>query len=615
VIRLRRGLRLARVRHWVALAALAVLGAGLSGVWLVAAGSSTKARAPARPNVVVVMTDDQTVSDMSVMPNVQRLIGARGATFQNSFVNYPLCCPSRATFLTGQYAHNHGVLTGHAFGDLDNSSTLPVWLHDNGYHTGHVGRYLPGYGRAEFGGPRYVPPGWSEWYAAPLPTDLDVYDYDLNENGTLVHYGSAPSQYKGKVLTQTALDFINENAPAPEPFFLSIAYTAPHVSPSSDPTSRAGCDNAAVPAPVDLGAFATEPLPRPPSFGEADVSDKPEHIAARPQLTSDRVAEITRSYRCRLESLQHVDRGVAQMVRALRSADELGQTLFIFTSDNGFFAGQHRIPTGKIDPYEEAIRVPLLMRGPGVPTNRNISALAVNADISRTILDVAAIAPGKTQDGLSLYRLITDPGRVRDVLIESNTVAGFHAPYKGVRTSRYVYVENSTGELELYDLTIDPYQLENRVFDPAYAEPLAWLQARLAQLRDCRGASCRTSVGVPPPPSDPPPVCEADCNAPSSNESPSLDTVPPATRLDKRPKKNLTTQRRTRRVKFTFSADELSSFRCRLDKRDWRPCSSPKHVRIGKGHHTFRVAAVDGAGNRDATPARWRGRLRLGRRH
>jgi N-acetylglucosamine-6-sulfatase len=151
------------------------------------------------PNVLVVMTDDQTAADMRVMPKTRQLIGERGTTFENSFTNYPLCCPSRATFLTGQYAHNHGIKDGN-FSDLDSTNTLPVWLQSAGYHTGHVGKYINGYGRGGAGGPEFVPPGWNEWHAA-LPNDQAVFDYDLNEDGIIAHYGSTAAEFKGDVLT------------------------------------------------------------------------------------------------------------------------------------------------------------------------------------------------------------------------------------------------------------------------------------------------------------------------------------------------------------------------------------------------------------------------------
>jgi N-acetylglucosamine-6-sulfatase len=466
-------------------------------------GVDSDAVGPGAPNVLVVMTDDQTVAEMQVMPRVRLLIGDRGTRFENSFTNYPLCCPSRATFITGQYAHNHGVRSGSGFLDLTSSNTLPVWLQNAGYRTGHVGKYINGYGAQNAGGPKLVPPGWDEWYAA-VPDNQAVYDYGLNQNGALVHYGSAATDFKGDVLTRKAVGFIRRNAPSPVPFFLSVGYVAPHTSPGVAAGVSAGCNDGSqpIPAPRDLGRFAQRPLPRPPSFNEPDVSDKPADVRLRPALDRERIGIVRDRYRCRLESLLHVDRGVAEMLAALNDSGELDRTLIVFTSDNGFLLGQHRL-VNKIYPYEESIRVPTLIRGPGVPIGKTVSSFASNADLAPTILDAADAAPGRVVDGVSLFELIGDQRPSRDLLLESYIDKKWFTPYTGVRTERYAYIAYSSGERELYDLDTDPYQLVNRFFDPAYGAPRAWLHERLRELRDCRGSSCRTHVGEPPPPNDP----------------------------------------------------------------------------------------------------------------
>ena len=451
-----------------------------------------------RPNVVVVMTDDQTVESMRAMPQTRALLGDRGTTFANSFVNFPLCCPSRSTLLTGQYAHNHGVLTGKGFEDLDSSNTLPLWLADAGYATAHVGKYVNGYGQRD---PDLVPAGWSEWYGI-LPEDQAVYEYELNENGGLVHYGSAPEDFKGDVLTAKAVDFISRRAPAPEPFFLSVAYTAPHTV-GQEPDLGQPCRSGAKPAPRHIGAFDQEPLPQPPSFNEADVADKHQAIREMALIRSSRIANMTRQYRCRLASLLHVDEGVAEIVATLRDAGELDETYVIFTSDNGFLHGEHRVHTGKIHAYDESSRVPLLVRGPGVPAGATANGLASNADLAPTILDVANVAPGLPQDGISLLEVIGAGDRSRELLIENhldNPSLGW-TPYMAVRTARYLYIEYATGERELFDVKTDPYQLDSRHADPAYRRVVDWLARRLAELRVCQGASCRGSSGEPTPPS------------------------------------------------------------------------------------------------------------------
>src|SRR5512133_624022 len=320
-----------------------------------------------RPNVLVIETDDQTQAEMSVMPQTQQLIGGDGVTFPNNFVNYSLCCPSRSTLLTGQYAHNHGVRSNQppngGFDKLDSTNTLAVWLQRAGYYTGLIGKYLNGYEahRADPGGP-LIPPGWSEFHGSTVT--YDYYGYQLNESGVLNTYGSTsddpdnppdPSLYSTDVYTAKAVDFINRAAPSTQPYFLWLTYLAPH-SGGPNPAGN-HCAGSAKPALRDLHAFDSTPLPQPPSFNEADVSDKPPSIRAIQPFDAAAVSDITRFYRCRRASELAEDQGVAQIMAALSASGELDNTLVIFTSDNGFMHGEHRVKSGKIVPYEESIRV------------------------------------------------------------------------------------------------------------------------------------------------------------------------------------------------------------------------------------------------------------------
>jgi N-acetylglucosamine-6-sulfatase len=446
--------------------------------------------AQVRPNVLVIETDDQTVESMRVMDNVNSLIGDQGATFRNSFVNYALCCPSRATFLTGQYMHNHRVFGNQypsggfrRFQELHGNNNLAVWLRRAGYYTAMIGKYLNGYSNDPL-----VPPGWSEWQAA-APDTQRVYDYTLNENGTLVDYGRSSANFKQDVLTRKAVNFVNRRAPMGKPFFLWLTYTAPHSGgPDPNPNPPQNCGNTAKPAPRHAHAFDSEPLPRPANFNEADVSDKPGEIRNRPLLGGRQIADIQRRYRCRLESILSVDEGVEAVVRALRSKGELGDTVLMFTADNGFFHGEHRIPTGKTHIYEESIRVPLLMRGPGIPQGVTVDDLAINADLAPTIVDMAGANPGSMMDGLSLIPVVQQPGieQGRELLIEQPSFAA-------IRTERYMYAEHETGEQELYDLDQDPFELDSRHDDPAYELIQAQLATRLHELQGCAGPSCHTN--------------------------------------------------------------------------------------------------------------------------
>lgn len=473
-------------RRRVAIAMLAASVSAAGGAGAVDGDSFADAPVPAgggRPNVVMIMTDDQTLESMRVMGDTRRLLGDSGTTFKHAFATYPLCCPSRATFLTGQYAHNHGVWTNGSYDDLRESSTLPIWLRTSGYHTAHVGKYLNGYGITR---PHRVPPGWDEWYGLTGGTEYNMFGFDLNINGRVAHYGRNRSDYQTDVLAERAKEFILRRGRHVAPFFLSVAAVAPHSG------NQNGFPNP-VPAPRHRGRFADERLPRPPSFNERDVSDKPRKLRARPRLTDADIRRTRKSYRSRLASLLAVDDLVEKLVRTLRRAEELQDTLVIFTSDNGFFHGEHRYEAGKVRHYEESTRVPLLIRGPGVPSGVVRDQLVGNIDLAPTIVDVANATPGVRMDGTSLLPLAHDPEveSGRDIVLEAREYR--RQAYVAVRTPRYVYAEYTvTGERELYDLEADPYQLESRDSDPEYGSVRRSLADRLEELRRCSGGECRT---------------------------------------------------------------------------------------------------------------------------
>jgi N-acetylglucosamine-6-sulfatase len=447
------------------------------------------AQAPPRPNIVVIMTDDQTAESVRVMANVRRLLVERGTSFTNSFTVYPQCCPSRATFLTGQYAHNHGVLGNSppagGYIKLNHANTLPVWLASSGYYTAHIGKYLNGYGGRD---PREIPPGWTEWRGSVDPSTYRYTGYTLNENRTLTTYAG----YQTDVYATKAAEIILRRAPLAQPFFLSVAFLAPHSGAPADPDDPGAGIVTPSPAPRHRNAFAAEPLPRPPSFNEADVSDKPSGIRNRSLLPTTRISAIRENYQQELESLLAVDEAVARIVAALQASGELANTLVIFTSDNGFFHGEHRVAQGKNLPYEPAIRVPLALRGPGVPAGLRLGQRVANVDLAPTIVDAANATPGRLLDGRSLLPLLASPATplARDLLVERGPGED---PYAALRTNRYLYVEYASGARELYDLATDPYQLRSRHADPAYASVRSNLAARLARMRTCRGANCRTA--------------------------------------------------------------------------------------------------------------------------
>lgn len=504
------------------------------------AGPTPPRPSPTHPNVLVLMTDDQTNSDLHVMPNTRHLIGADGAAFARFYVSYPLCCPSRTTFLTGQYAHNTGVQGNSPDTDgggylnlLEPDRTLPVWLQSAGYETGVVGKW------PEFPPPG-VPPGWNRWMTLTQSTIAHYYDYSLNwPGGGTRQYGSQSRDYNTSVLTRLADGFITDEARGNSPFFLWVTYTAPHFGfgrhdaasrrCGSVPAPGVAAGQTAVPAPADAHAFAHTPLPRPPSFNERDVRDKPAFLR-KERLGPADIRQMTTDYRCRLASLLGVDRSVARIVHTLRRTGQLDETLVMFTSDNGFLLGQHR-EAGKNLPYEASSRVPLLMRGPGIPAGRRITSPTVNTDLAPTILGAAHTAEkadrSRPMDGQSLLPLVDGhPDPDRAVLIEGRDDAApfgsrgaYEAiSYQGVRTSRYLYVEwhralrsssaeaaaapigsGHTAGLELYDTTVDPGERQNQAEAPGYRRVRRRLASVLARLKRCAAGRCLVNARIPAP--------------------------------------------------------------------------------------------------------------------
>jgi N-acetylglucosamine-6-sulfatase len=452
-------------------------------------GASGEPGQQSKPNVLVLLTDDQTIESMRVMAGVRSELRAAGTTFERSFVSNPLCCPSRATLYTGQYTHNHGVIGNRppegGYGRLDKNEWLPVWLQRAGYHTVHIGKFMNGYGQDS--PPTEVPPGWNEWYTSVDPSTYRFTDYELNENGVVRSYPT----YSTDEYSRRAADAVERLAPSEQPFFLSVAYLAPHSGRPAEPDDPAGLPTP-VPAPRHRDLFAAEPLPVTSAFDEADVSDKPTFVRRRPRLSAERVAAVTENYRQGLESLLAVDEGIVRVVAALRAAGELENTLIVFTSDNGFFYGEHRVPNGKVMVYEPSIRVPLILRGPGVPAGERRRQLVTNADLAPTILEAAGAVPaGRVPDGRSLFPLLRDRGLAwgRELLVEG--APGFMAvAYAALRNDRFVYAEHDNGERELYDLRRDPDQLENAIGERGYAAIEGRLAERLAALHACAGSSC-----------------------------------------------------------------------------------------------------------------------------
>ena len=470
---------------------LLFLAAGLAAGLALRHGPREEAPARAAPedasvksNIVVVMTDDQRLEQMSALPETRKLVGTQGVKFKRFYATDPLCCPSRATFLTGQYAHNTGVTSNggpNGLDALDQQDTLGVWLEQAGYRTAFVGKYLNGYGLED---PEQVPPGWSDWHALLDPSTQDYLDYELNENGEITERGATTDDYKTTVLGDLAVGAVRSAARGSRPLFLYLGFNAPH-SPST-------------PATRDLGSAADVQAPRSPAFDEGNLSDKPSFLRGQPPLGSGAEARIDARNQGALESLAEVDRQVARLVEVLRAKGELGSTYIFFTSDNGYIGGEHRIEFGKLLAYEPGSQMPLLMRGPGVPAGETSDALVGNIDLAPTIAAIAGAEPTIEVDGRSLLPLAANPEAPsgRALLIESlvrdeSTFYGY--PYAAIRDGHFKYIRFDNGEEELYNLARDPYELQSLADDPAYAERKRSLAAALEQLRDCRGRGCDVS--------------------------------------------------------------------------------------------------------------------------
>lgn len=447
----------------------------------------TEPSAPSRPNILLILTDDQTEESMRVMEKTLRLLGDEGTTFRNSFVSYPMCCPSRATLLTGQYAHNHQVLGNRSpeggYHRLQHSNTLPVWLQEAGYQTAHVGKYLNGYA-----GPK-LPQGWSRWFGLSDPSTYLMYGYTVIANGKRVHYGQSEADYQTDVLAAKAESILKDFIRRGRPFFLSVAPLAPHTERSDD----AGKGTPPRPAPRHQGRFADEPLPEKASFDEADVRDKPGNIQRLPRLNAAKRAAILHSYRARLESLLAVDEMIERLVTVLEETGQLDRTVILFASDNGFLLGEHRLPDGKLLPYEESIRVPLIIRGGGFPAGSEVLQPVANIDLAPTIVALTGAKARRKMDGIPLLPLALDPSLEQDrpLLLEAVSRNSARPSYEAIRTPRWLWVEYRNGARELYDLETDPLQLRSRHDDPALADVEAELASRLAGLRKCAGAGCR----------------------------------------------------------------------------------------------------------------------------
>lgn len=409
-----------------------------------------EARQAEQPNVLHILTDDQTVDSLRYMKRTERQLGGEGTTFTNHHAVQPLCCPSRASFLSGQYPHNHGVLENlppYGYPAMDFDHTIYTSLHDAGYRTGWVGKVL-NTGDDVYG--VEPEPGFDEWFVPLEATELNMFDYVVSDNGTRREF-SGP--FQNQVFAERAHEFLAESGD--EPFLLTLALTSPHWS-ACDRAVRQECPPD--PAPRDLGSFGKAKFPFPPDF----------------MKDARRRSIANHFWRRELESLQSVDRIVSSLIAQLRDNGELEDTIIIFQSDNGLLHGEHGVFDKNV-PWDRSVRVPMIIRGPGFEAGVERDDLTANVDVPATIADAAGVAPPLPPDG---YSLLSDHRR-RYLLLErllGMTNRPHRDPWRQIKSaSGWTYWRNlDNGTEHLYDLGADPFQTRNLAgVEPAVRNRLA----------------------------------------------------------------------------------------------------------------------------------------------
>ncbi len=512
----------------------------------------------ARPNIVVIQTDDQSARSVQatfrnasgetarVMPNTVKKIYQAGTRFRNYYATSPVCSPSRASLLTGQYARNHGLaLNDPPLGGWEGWQNLaaytdnaPVALQQAGYRTSHFGKFMNGYyDTAANKVERTVPPGWDRWFSTSFARGAPFYGYEVNDDGRprrnfgnplyTFETGIDPKRCDVKTLTsqrfawgcrhltdtmtRAAVREIRRNVG--KPLFMQIDYQAPH----GDIRLPVG----SMPASRHLGSTNRTPLPKPANYNEADMSDKSQIIqdAAPSRLNYEQNQQLKLNYQTYIASLRAVDDGVGAIIRTLRNAGELDNTYFFILSDHGYFIGEHRFSSAKFLPYEPSARVSMAVRGPGVPSGASSDELVGNVDVAPTILRLAGADAGYEVDGRPLRPFWRDPTettrrplglaslRTKEEDGAGGASVSNRAPaltYDGFMVGPYKYFRfEKTGEAELYDLDRDPSELENVIDSPAYAAVRQYMEFWLPQVGGCSGADCRTLLPEWPEPALP----------------------------------------------------------------------------------------------------------------
>jgi N-acetylglucosamine-6-sulfatase len=454
--------------------ALGGAGAAVAGLSLTEAMSGRRDK----PNLLVIMTDDQPYYTVDRTKAVASLIRDRGTTFSPyAYVSTPICGPARATLLTGRWSHNTGLTkTAGAYQDLRasiyESDTIATRLKQAGYSTYFGGKYTNGYdGHA-------VPPGWDAWFAMVEPTkEAEEADSFLYRNSSRTRRYNRVVDNETDVLSVNAERFVRDQADSSVPWF---AYVCPHAPHSHY-----------YPAPRHADEFATTPLRDVPSGGEQNLSDKPKWVQAEAPYTPSERRRDTGAYRGKLRELQEVDDMVRHLMDALAQTNQLKNTFVFFLTDNGYLLGEHGLHKKNV-PYEEASRTPFIVRGPNLPSGFKSSVMVSHTDLPATLLDLAG-AFWADLDGRSLVPVFSAGGERPAGWREEVFVEDLGRGWNMLRTPRWAYVEWDDGEKELYDMYTDPYQLHSLHAVADKVDLIARLSTRLDILKACSGDSCRTA--------------------------------------------------------------------------------------------------------------------------
>jgi N-acetylglucosamine-6-sulfatase len=450
-----------------------------------------------RPNIVFILTDDLSLDLVQYMPHVVKM-QQEGVTFANYFVTDSLCCPSRSSIFTGRFPHDTGIFrnTGSDGGFAafhsrhEEQSTFATALAAAGYRTAMLGKYLNGYL------PFKDPPefGWSAWGVAG--NGYPGFNYGFSDNGKFVRYGNRAEDYMTDVLAAKAIGFIRQSAGSP--FVVEVATFAPHAPYT--------------PAPRDADAFPDLRAPRTAAYNAAADASEPQWLRTHPPLSAADMAGIDRDYRKRAQSVLAVDKMIGDLEAAVAAIGEAGNTYFVFSSDNGYHMGEHRLMPGKMTAFDTDIHVPLIVTGPGVAPGRVVEEIADNIDLNPTFAEIGGAATAPNVDGRSLLplmhgqsvaawrkaALIEHHGPVRSVIDPDfpGLRSGNPTTYEAIRGSSWVYVEYADGEKEYHDHATDPFELHN-TYAELSADRKASLHATVTALQNCHDAqSCSAADGT-----------------------------------------------------------------------------------------------------------------------